>query len=147
MKGQKAISAVRIGARAIGMLALPSLALADPDSAFFSQQLQSNSNQQQFGPWLGSAVNLPQLTSTANSGASSVDLGAISAGEGAAMGGFGTGMQAVGSALSVPTNLVGTGGVVPLSQVGGGAGGGVSPGSLGASAAGGAFGAMGLGGQ
>ena len=147
MKGQKAISTVRIGAWAIGMLALPSLALADPDSAFFSQQLQAQSNQQQYGPWLGSAVNLPQLTSTANSGASSVDLGAISAGQGSAMGGFGTGLQAVGSALSVPTNLVGTGGVLPLSQAGIGGAGGVSPGALGASATGGALGALGFGGH
>src|SRR6185437_12007302 len=100
---------MRIGACAIGMLALPSLALADPDSAFFSQQLQAQSNQKQYGPWQGSAVKLPQVTSTASSGASSVDLGAISAGQGAAMGGFGTGMQAVGAALSVPTNLVVTG--------------------------------------
>jgi len=143
MKRQRAISAIRIGACAIGMLALPSLALADPDSAFFSQQMQGQANQQQYGPWLGSSVNIPQLTSTGTSGASSVDLGSITAGTGGAMGGVGSGMQALGAALSVPTNLVGTGGVVPLSQIGAG-GGGVSPGALGVSATSSALDAIGL---
>lgn len=132
----------------MAMLALPSVAFADPDSAFFSQQLQSQMNAQQQGPWPGSAVNIPQLTSMGTSGFSSVELGSITAGDGGAMGGVGSGMQALGSALSVPTSIVGTGGVAPLIQAGTGAGaGGVSPGSMGASATSSALGALGLGGH
>jgi hypothetical protein len=145
MEWQKAISVFCTGACAVGFLALPSIALADPNSAFFSQQLNNQQAEQQQGPWPDSTVNIPQLTSTTGtSGPSSVDLGAISAGQGGALGGSDGGLQALGSALSVPTSLVGPGATNPAINLGGGTGG-VSAGSIGASATGGALGAFGLG--
>lgn len=135
------MSAVRIGACAMGMLALPSLALADPNSAFFSQQLQGQMNQQQYGPWLDSSVNIPQLTSTGTSGSSTVDLGAISAGQGGAMAGIGAGMQGVNAALPATLSAIGVGTGNSLTG-GNGGGGGVSSGAVGATAATGALGSV-----
>lgn len=139
-----------MGVCAMGLMTPPSPAWADPDSAFFSQPMSDEEAQQVQGPWKDSAINVPQITSSSASGvqASSVDLASICAGQGGALGGVTASVQALNPVLSVPNNVVGSGGVGQLFQGGGVAGGGgVSPGALGASATGGVLGALGMGGH
>lgn len=135
---------MRTGVCAAALLALPSLALADPASSDFSQQMFDQQSDQQLGPWAHTKVNVPQISGSGMNGSSSVDLSAISAGQGGTSSGNGAAMQAVGSALSVPLAVVGgTGGASPL---GSGAGaGGLSPGAIGAGATGSALGALNIG--
>lgn len=129
----------------MGLMASPSPAWADPDSAFFSQPMFDQEAQQVQGPWKDSAINVPQITSSSTAGmqASSVDLGSICAGQGGALGGVTESVQALNPVLSVPTSVIGAGGVGQLFQ-GGGAAGGVSPGTLGAAATGSVLGALGF---
>lgn len=130
---------------AVALLALPSLALADPASSNFSEQMFDQQSDQQLGPWAHSKVNVPQISGSGMNGSSSVDLSAISAGQGVTGGGNSAAMQAVGSALSVPLAVVGaTGGADSLIVSGAGAGG-VSPGAIGAGVTSSALGALNIG--
>lgn len=133
------------GLSAVAFLALPSLAWADPDSPYFSQPMFNQEAQQVQGPWVDSAVNIPQIALTGSGSASSVDLGSICASPGGALGGVTSTIQGINPVLAVPSSVIGSGGVGPLFQ--GGATGGVSPGALGASASSGVLGALGIGGH
>ena len=129
----------------MALLALPSLALADPDSPFFSQPAFNQQSDQQMGPWYHSQVNIPQISGNGITGSSAVDLSAVSAGQGVTTGGNSTSMQALDEALSVPLTVVGAGvgGTGPLGTAAGA--GGFSAGAVGAGAAVGALGALGAG--
>lgn len=130
------ISAVLMGAFAVGVVALPSFAIADPNSPFFSQQLYDQQAEQQQGPWPDSQVNVPQLTAGGG-----VNLGAITAGQGGVAGGGGALNQALGATLPVPTGVLGASGTGALFQ--GGGVGSFSPGATAASAVTSALGALG----
>ncbi len=143
MVWRRAILAACVGGCIGGALGSLPAAHADPDSAFFSQSMYNQQAQQQQGPWAGSMVNIPSLTSTGTVGAGNVDLGAISAGQGGAMGGWGVGMQGLSSALSAPTNVMPTGGGAGVLGLGvGGGTGGVSPGAIGSGITGSALGGV-----
>lgn len=124
------------------MFGFPFAAVADPDSAFFSQQVETHQVRQQQSAWQYSEVNVPQLCATGNPETSSVNLGGVSAGQGGAMAGIGAGMQGVNAALPATLRVLGVGTGNSLAGGSGGGGGGVSPGAVGAAATTGALGAV-----
>jgi hypothetical protein len=150
MSWQRAIFAISLGAYA---LAVSSAARADPDSAFFSQRLAAQQNQQQQGPWAGSQVNVEQYSTLAGGGtniqAESLPpnvLGAVVNLSSVVPG------QTIQRVPGVVTEFSDTfskvfGGLGGTNSVGGlatsGGAGGISPGAISASATGSALGALG----